>query len=107
MSDIPTKTYPPSFLHALIADHEAERAGATPEASSAIPKPPKPPFCLCVVKQRLRRERFHKAIDRLCYALEMLKDDAVSLPELRDRVVEWFDAMADMETQFSMGGRDE
>jgi chromosome segregation ATPase len=25
MSDIPTKTYPPSFLHALIADHEIER----------------------------------------------------------------------------------
>jgi chromosome segregation ATPase len=25
MSDIPTKTYPPSFLHALIADHEVER----------------------------------------------------------------------------------
>jgi hypothetical protein len=36
MSDIPTKTYPPSFLRALIADHEAERAGATPEESSAI-----------------------------------------------------------------------
>jgi len=36
MSDIPTKTYPPSFLRALIADHEAEQAGATPEASSAV-----------------------------------------------------------------------
>ncbi len=36
MSDTPTKTYPPSFLHATIADHEAERAGATPEESSAI-----------------------------------------------------------------------
>ena len=36
MSDIPTKTYPPSFLHALIADHEAERAGARSEESSAV-----------------------------------------------------------------------
>jgi hypothetical protein len=35
MSDIPTKTYPPSFLRAMIADHEAEQAEATPEASSA------------------------------------------------------------------------
>jgi hypothetical protein len=100
MSDIPTKTYPPSFLHALIADHEAEQAGATTEASSAIPKPPKPPFCLCVVKQRLRRERCHEAID----TLDLLEDDAVTLRELRDRVVEWLDAMTDMETH---GGRDE
>jgi hypothetical protein len=29
MSDIPTKTYPPSFLRAMIADHEAERQAAT------------------------------------------------------------------------------
>lgn len=36
MSDIPTKTYPPSFLRAMIADHEAEQAGATPEASSVV-----------------------------------------------------------------------
>ena len=36
MSDTPTKTYPPSFLHALIADHEAERAGARSEESSAV-----------------------------------------------------------------------
>ncbi len=35
MSDIPTKTYPPSFLRALIADHEAERAGATPEGGTS------------------------------------------------------------------------
>jgi hypothetical protein len=70
----------------------------TTEESSAIPTPPKPPFCLCVVKQRLRRERLHKAIDRLCYALELLKDDTVALPLLRDRVVEWLDALLDMET---------
>ena len=36
MSDAPTKTYPPEFLEAMIADHEAERAGATPEESSAV-----------------------------------------------------------------------
>lgn len=36
MSDIPTKTYPPECLHAMIADHEAEQAGATSEASSAV-----------------------------------------------------------------------
>ena len=69
----------------------------TTEASSAIPTPTKP-FCLCVVKQRLRRERYHKAIDRLCYTLEQMKDDTVALPLLRDRVVEWLDAMTDMET---------
>ena len=103
MSDIPTKTYPPEFLHALIADHEAEQAGGTPKESSAVPTPTRP-FCLCVVKQRLRRERCHKAIDRLCYTLKRMKDDTVALPELRDRVVEWLDAMTDMETQ---GGRDE
>lgn len=36
MSDTPTKTYPPECLHALIDDHEAEQAGATPEESSAV-----------------------------------------------------------------------
>jgi hypothetical protein len=56
------------------------------------------PFCLCVVKQRLRRDRFHKAIDRLHYTLEQMKDDTVALPFLRDRVVEWLDALLDMET---------
>ena len=30
MSDIPTKTYPPEFLRAMIADHEAEQAGQRP-----------------------------------------------------------------------------
>ena len=69
----------------------------TPEESSAVATPPKP-FCLCVVKQRLRRERCHKAIDRLCYTLKRMKDDTVALPELRDRVVEWLDALLDMET---------
>ena len=29
MSDIPTKTYPPEFLQALISDHEAPRDGQT------------------------------------------------------------------------------
>ena len=70
----------------------------TPEESSAVPKSPKP-FCLCVVKQRLRRERCHKAIDRLCYTLKRMKDDTVALPELRDCVVEWLDALLDMETE--------
>ena len=31
-----TKTYPPEFLQRLIADHEAEQAGATTEDSSAV-----------------------------------------------------------------------
>jgi len=34
MSDTPTKTYPPSFLRALIADIEAEQAEATPEETT-------------------------------------------------------------------------
>lgn len=36
MSDKPTKTYPPEFLQAMIADHEAEQAGATTEDSSGV-----------------------------------------------------------------------
>lgn len=36
MSDLPVKTYPPEFLQAMIADHEAEQAGATTEDSSAV-----------------------------------------------------------------------
>jgi hypothetical protein len=38
MSDIPTKTYPPEFLEAMIVDHEAQQAGATTEDSSAVQK---------------------------------------------------------------------
>ena len=77
------------------------------DATTMAESVPPTPFCLCVVKQRLRRERYHKAIDRLCYTLKRMKDDTVALPELRDRVVEWLDAMTDMETQLSVGGRDE
>ena len=36
MSDLPTKYYPPSFVQRLIADAEAEQAGAMPEDSSAV-----------------------------------------------------------------------
>ena len=107
MSDTPTKTYPPQFLQRLVDDHEAEQAGATPEASSAVPTPPKT-YCREtseLIRSWDRRARYHRAIDALRDKLVKMKwNKTVPMPELRDCVVELLDALLDMER---MGRRDE
>ena len=101
MSDIPTKTYPPSFLHALIADHEAAQAGATPDESSAVPTPPKT-YCretAELIRSWDRRARYHRAIDALRDKLVKMKwKKTVPMPELRDSVVELLEALLDVAT---------
>ena len=107
MSDIPTKTYPPSVLRAMIDEMEAERAEATgdvtptPEESSAVPTPPKT-YCretAELIRSWDRRARYHRAIDALRDKLVKMKwNKTVPMPELRDSVVELLDALLDMET---------
>ena len=116
MSDIPTKTYPPSFLYVLIADHEAERAGARSEESSAVEtkgdtmsdylvkwserrplRQTKNADTLAVeayIQQSQRRDRY---ID----AVKALRNTLVELEEgqpVSDRMVELLDALLDVET---------
>lgn len=101
MSDIQTKTYPPECLHALIADHEAEKAGATPEESSAVSTPTKT-YCretAEIIKHWNRRERYHRAIGALRDTLVHPQGgQTVSTKAMRDSVVELLDALLDMET---------
>ncbi len=101
MSDIPTKTYPPSFLRAMIADHEAERAGATPEASSAVPTPPKT-YCretAEMIKHWNRRERYRRAIVALRDTLARCgHGHDVPPDEMRAITAELLDALLDVET---------
>ena len=99
MSDIPTKTYPPSFLHALIADHEAAQAGATPEESLVIATPAKT-YCretAEMIKHWNRRERYRGAIVALRDTLVGLQGgQPVSTRQMRDRMVELLDALLDV-----------
>ena len=116
MSDIPTKTYPPSFLHALIADHEAAQAGATTEESSAVEtkgdemsdelvkwserwplrqtKSADTRAVEAYLQQSKRRDRYLDAIKSLRDALVELQDGQ----PVSDRMVELLDALLDMET---------
>lgn len=101
MSDTPRKTYSLAFLHAMIADHEAEKAGATPEESSAVTTPPKT-YCretAEMIKHWNRRERYRRAIGALRDTLVGLQGgQPVSTKQMRDRVVELLEALLDMET---------
>ena len=106
MSDIPTKTYPPSFLHAMISDHEAEQAGATPEESSAVATPPRSTKSAdtraveAYLQQSQRRDRYIEAVRALRDTLtDLQRGLAVSTKQMRDLVVELLDALLDMETE--------
>ena len=101
MSDTPTKTYPPERLHAMIADHEAEQAGATPEESSAVSTPPKT-YCretAEIVKHWNRRERYRGAIVALRDTLARCgHGHDVPPDEMRAITAELLDALLDVET---------
>ena len=121
MSDTPTKTYPPSFLHAMIDDHEAKQAVATPEESSAVKtkgdtmsdelvnlserwplRQTKSADTLAVeayLQQSQRRDRYLNAVKALRDTLTALQGgQPVSTRKMRDRVVELLDALLDVET---------
>ena len=105
MSDTPTKTYPPDALHAMIADHEAEQAGTTPEESSVVATQPRSTKSAdtraveAYIQQSQRRDRYIAAIITLRDTLTALQGgQPVSTRKMRDRVVELLDALLDMET---------
>ena len=122
MSDTPTKTYPPECLHAIIADHEAEQAGATPEESSAVEtkvdamsddlvnlsvrwplrqtKSADTRAVEAYIQQSQRRDRYLGAVKALRDTLVGLQGgQTVSTKHMRDRVVELLDALLDVETE--------
>ena len=122
MSDIPTKTYYLKFLHAMIADHEAEQAGTTPEESSAVEtkgdtmsddlvnvsqrwplRQTKSADTLAVeayLQQSQRRDRYLGAVKALRDKLARFNDGHDVPPdEMRVSVAELLDALLDMETE--------